>query len=76
MKSTQRTEKCVFQFGSRCHALKTKECENCRFYKTSRQYEESRARALERICGLDEEQQEHIRFMYYSKSAVPAEVTG
>ena len=67
-------EKCVFQFGRSCHALNQKNCENCRFYKTTQQHINSRARAQERIHQLPENHQEYIRQTYYGAGA-PVEVT-
>lgn len=74
MSNEEREEKCVFQFGRSCHALKQKSCEGCRFYKTTKQHIDSRARAQERIHQLDEAQQEYIRQTYYGATA-PVEVT-
>ncbi len=44
---------CVFadDKSNKCAALRVRECENCKFYKTEKEYDESRKRAEYRLFG-------------------------
>ena len=59
-------EKCVFDKGASCSALKEKNCDSCGFYKTPEQHHASRARADRRIAALDEGKRRAIRLAYYN----------
>lgn len=60
--------KCVFEHGTKCVALTTKCCEDCRFRKTKKEAEEGRKKAKRRINSLPEETQAYIRNKYYTRS--------
>jgi hypothetical protein len=48
-----------------CRALRRREYGECRFKKTPDELAASKAKAIERLNGLPEEQQEHISKEYY-----------
>lgn len=57
-------EKCVFDKGRHCQALKHKKCDGCGFYKTEEQLRKSRERSEARIASLDEKEREKINGEY------------
>ena len=48
-----------------CRALGNREQGECKFYKTPGELAASRAKAIERLNVMPEEQQEHISEKYY-----------
>lgn len=58
-------DKCVFNHGKDCAALKEVNREKCRFFKTPEQHAESRKRARQRINSLPDLQQEYIKTKYH-----------
>lgn len=48
-----------------CRALRNREQGECKFKKTPDELAASKAKAIERLNGLPEEQQEHIAKEYY-----------
>lgn len=57
-------EKCVFDNGKRCSILTKKACGNCNFEKSKEEYEESKAKAAERIKRLPVSAQARIKSTY------------
>lgn len=57
-------EACVFDNGKRCSILIKKACGNCNFEKSKKEYEESKAKAAERIKSLPSSVQAHIKATY------------
>lgn len=43
------TEKCYFDVNGKCSALKSKECEGCKFRKTKEEFEAAQQAALEAL---------------------------
>ena len=58
-------DKCVFDNGRKCEALRKKKCEGCTFYKTEDKLNEGRWKSFERIDSLPEKQRLHIIRKYY-----------
>ena len=58
---------CAFDRGSKCSALKEKDCWKCSFRKTQKQLEAGRKKAVERINNLPRDTQTWIREKYYTK---------
>lgn len=58
-------EPCFALVGRECSALKIKDCEDCRFYKTKGQAREDRQKSLNRIKTLDETLKACIIEKYY-----------
>ena len=50
----------------KCSALKKKECEDCNFYKTKEEVEESRKKSINHIKSLDEYKRNNIIDTYYN----------
>ncbi|MCR2045522.1 hypothetical protein [Anaerosalibacter massiliensis] len=46
-------DKCFADNGDSCKALRTKNCEGCGFYKTKKQLEASKKKAMKRLKTLD-----------------------
>ena len=59
--------KCAFEWGSKCSALKEKQCEKCSFRKTAEQLEKGRKKARIRILNLPTETRTWIREKYYTR---------
>lgn len=65
---------CAFDAGKRrCSALKSKECQGCRFYKTGEELIEGHEKAMNRLLSLDREFLNHIKRKYYSAGRVKTE---
>lgn len=48
-----------------CTVLKITKCKDCNFYKTKKEVEEGRKKAIERIMSLDKDEREYINETYY-----------
>lgn len=59
-------DKCFAENNSSCRVLKIKDCNGCRFYKTKKEAEEGKEKALDRIMRLDEEVRRNIIDTYYN----------
>lgn len=61
-------EKQCFAYGkNQCKILKEKKCEGCRFYKTKKEAESDRQKAIERIHSLDEKARSYVMEKYHGK---------
>ena len=58
---------CALDRGSKCSALKEKDCGKCSFRKTTAQLEAGRKKARERINNLPAHTQKWISDKYYMK---------
>lgn len=58
-------ERCVFENGKNCKALKERSCAKCTFRKTHEELVEGREKARERIENLPPEQYNAIMQKYY-----------
>lgn len=58
-------ERCVFENGRKCKALRERNCEKCSFRKTHEELVEGREKARERIENLPKEQHDAIMQKYY-----------
>lgn len=56
---------CFAYKNRECIALKETKCKDCNFYKTKKEVEEGRKKAIERIKSLDKETRERINETYY-----------
>lgn len=59
-------DKCAFDLGKRCHAMTTKKCDDCKFYKTKEQLKEGREKATDRLITLDRALLNDIKSKYYN----------
>ena len=68
---------CAFDAGKkRCSALKSKECQGCRFYKTAEELIEGHEKAMNRLITLDRELLNHIKRKYYTTKHFKTEYEG
>ena len=58
---------CTFNKDGRCVALKDKNCKDCAFMKTDKEFYESRAIAWLRLSSLPEKSRAKIQHKYYGK---------
>ncbi|KAB2953735.1 hypothetical protein F9B85_03710 [Heliorestis acidaminivorans] len=58
---------CFGYYKGKCQILNVRKCQDpeCAFYKTKKQFEQDRQKALERINSLDELTRERIIELYY-----------
>lgn len=56
---------CFAYSSESCTVLCSKRCGNCKFFKTTVQYEEDRAKAMERIASLPWVERKRIADTYY-----------
>lgn len=56
---------CFAMVGKKCSALKVKDCKECGFYKTKKEANRSRKKALLRVLSLDEAAKDYIIDKYY-----------
>ena len=59
-------DKCFADRNGECSALKIKDCDGCKFYKTKKEAERGRRYSLLRVLSLDEDIRGHIIDKYYS----------
>lgn len=57
--------KCFAGNGTKCTILRVKKCEDCKFYKTQKQAEESEKKATSRIESLDTHIRNNIINLYF-----------
>ena len=67
-------EKCTFDRGYDCVALKKRDCDGCPFHKTKEELLEGRRRARARREKLPAYQREAIEEKYYEKNDVRFEI--
>ena len=68
---------CAFDSGKRrCSALTSKECQNCRFYKTEQELIEGHEKTMARLMTLDRERLNHIKRKYYTTRHFKKEYEG
>lgn len=58
-------EKCFAETGNYCKALKERQCEGCNFYRTRKEVEFSRDRAIKRIDSLPKTTRMYIYDKYF-----------
>ena len=58
-------DKCFADRNGECSALKIKDCDGCKFYKTKKEAERGRRQSLLRILSLDKNVKGHILEKYY-----------
>lgn len=58
-------EKCFADDGKICTVLRAKNCMDCKFFKTQKQVEESRKKAMDRINKLDIHTKSNIINLYF-----------
>ena len=61
-------ERCAFDKGESCKALKEKTCLGCSFYKTQQALDEGRDKAAIAVSNLAPKLRNHIRGKYYGGS--------
>lgn len=57
---------CAFKKDNGCTVLNRADCNGCAFFKTEKQLEEGRAKAMERVNSLPEDFRHYIKGKYYS----------
>lgn len=57
--------KCAFDLGKKCYALKAKECPGCGFRKSEEELVAGKERASRRVATLPAEHQLNIKQKYY-----------
>lgn len=57
--------KCAFDCGDSCKAMKEKICIGCSFYKTQEELEDGRDKAAVAVANLEPKLKNHIRKKYY-----------
>ncbi|WMM24083.1 hypothetical protein RBU61_14280 [Tissierella sp. MB52-C2] len=58
-------EKCFADNGRSCIVLRAKNCKDCKFFKTQKQVEESKKKAMNRINKLDIHTKSNIINLYF-----------
>lgn len=62
---TMNKERCAFDRGEDCGALKDKVCLGCSFFKTQEELDEGRDKAAIKVSQLEPKLRNHIRNKYY-----------
>lgn len=58
-------ERCAFDYGESCKALKDKVCLGCSFYKTQEELDEGRDKAAKRVSELEPVHRRNIGDKHY-----------